>query len=230
MKSDYSELGVGGPDVQPIAADTGQPHLEDPRVVLSLLEADQVVAAKEQMRFGRQKLSPRSARPALGPARLCGGDDDHCLHFSASRDSCVALDINSKRSNSRLTANFEILSLNAKMCFAKLVRGSVANFIYEPREKSAVRQVATEGGGLVCDTCRRRRRYFFTLTAIGALQRQRRIFRIRCRLRMNPSRWECKFTRLGASIATGREGTEKGSARVTFPSRLRISPMHTPWV
>jgi hypothetical protein len=58
LKSDYSELGVSGPGVQPIAADTGQPHLEDPRVVLSLLEADQVVAAKEQMRFGRQKLSP----------------------------------------------------------------------------------------------------------------------------------------------------------------------------
>ena len=58
MKSDYSELGVSGRGVQPIAADTGQPHLEDPRVVLSLLEADQVVAAKEQMRFGRQKLSP----------------------------------------------------------------------------------------------------------------------------------------------------------------------------
>jgi hypothetical protein len=58
LKSDYSELGASGPGVQPIAADTGQPHLEDPRVVLSLLEADQVVAAKEQMRFGRQKLSP----------------------------------------------------------------------------------------------------------------------------------------------------------------------------
>ena len=58
MKSDYSEVGVGGPGVQPIAADTGQPHLEDPRVVLSLLEADQIVAAKEQRRFGQQELSP----------------------------------------------------------------------------------------------------------------------------------------------------------------------------
>ncbi len=58
MKSDYSEVGVSEPGVQAIAADSGQPHLEDPRVVLSLLEADQVVAAKEQMRFGRQKLSP----------------------------------------------------------------------------------------------------------------------------------------------------------------------------
>jgi hypothetical protein len=57
LKSEFSELGVNRPGVQSIAADTGQPHLEDPRVVLSLLEADQVVAAKEQMRFGRQKLS-----------------------------------------------------------------------------------------------------------------------------------------------------------------------------
>ena len=57
MKSEYSELAVNRPGVQSMAADTGQPHLEDPRVVLSLLEADQVVAAKEQMRFGRQTLS-----------------------------------------------------------------------------------------------------------------------------------------------------------------------------
>lgn len=58
MKSDHSEVGVPKPGIQPLAADTAPPHLEDPRVVLSLLEADQVVAAKEHMRFGRQKLSP----------------------------------------------------------------------------------------------------------------------------------------------------------------------------
>lgn len=34
-----------------------QPNLQDPSVVLSLLEADQVVAAKRQTRFGRRKLS-----------------------------------------------------------------------------------------------------------------------------------------------------------------------------
>ena len=45
------------PNVEPVALNGEQPHLEDPRVVLSLLEADQVVAAKERMRFGRQKLS-----------------------------------------------------------------------------------------------------------------------------------------------------------------------------
>ncbi|MGD0404132.1 MAG: hypothetical protein ABSB66_13145 [Candidatus Acidiferrales bacterium] len=43
--------------VEPVAVDDGQPRLEDPGVVLSLLEADQVVAAKELMRFGPQKLS-----------------------------------------------------------------------------------------------------------------------------------------------------------------------------
>jgi hypothetical protein len=34
-----------------------KPDLKDPNVVLSLLEADQVVAAKEKTRFGRRKLS-----------------------------------------------------------------------------------------------------------------------------------------------------------------------------
>jgi len=35
-----------------------RPDLEDPRVVLSLLEADQVVAAKKQSRFGLRDFSP----------------------------------------------------------------------------------------------------------------------------------------------------------------------------
>jgi hypothetical protein len=34
------------------------PDLKDPHVVLSLLEADQVVAAKSRTRFGQRKLSP----------------------------------------------------------------------------------------------------------------------------------------------------------------------------
>jgi hypothetical protein len=46
------------PNSEPVARTAEQPHLEDPRVVLSLLEADQVVAVKERMRFGPQKLSP----------------------------------------------------------------------------------------------------------------------------------------------------------------------------
>jgi hypothetical protein len=40
----------------PVAS--AKPDLKDPRVVLSLLEADQVVAAKQQTRFGRRVLSP----------------------------------------------------------------------------------------------------------------------------------------------------------------------------
>lgn len=41
-------------EVAPIAT---RPNLKDPRVVLSLLEADQVVAAKRQTHFGRRQLS-----------------------------------------------------------------------------------------------------------------------------------------------------------------------------
>jgi hypothetical protein len=69
LKSDYSELEVSKSGVQPVAVDAAQPHLEDPRVVLSLLEADQVVAAKEHMRFGPQKLS-RGVRAMLWCLRI----------------------------------------------------------------------------------------------------------------------------------------------------------------
>jgi hypothetical protein len=41
----------------PNAAPVAKPDLKDPRVVLSLLETDQVVAAKQQTRFGRRNLS-----------------------------------------------------------------------------------------------------------------------------------------------------------------------------
>jgi len=34
-----------------------KPNLRDPQVVLSLLEADQVVAAKQRTRFGRRNMS-----------------------------------------------------------------------------------------------------------------------------------------------------------------------------
>jgi hypothetical protein len=42
-------------DENPDTAST--PDLKDPRVVLSLLEADQVVAAKQRTHFGRRNLS-----------------------------------------------------------------------------------------------------------------------------------------------------------------------------
>ena len=45
------------PAIEGARATAAQPDLKDPRVVLSLLEADQVVAAKRQTHFGRRKLS-----------------------------------------------------------------------------------------------------------------------------------------------------------------------------
>jgi hypothetical protein len=46
------------PNERELAAETAeQLNLRDPSVVLSLLEADQVVAAKRQSRFGPRKLS-----------------------------------------------------------------------------------------------------------------------------------------------------------------------------
>jgi hypothetical protein len=59
MKPIENPPGVSG-DVTgagSIAAPAGKLDLKDPRVVLSLLETDQVVAAKQQTRFGRRKLS-----------------------------------------------------------------------------------------------------------------------------------------------------------------------------
>ena len=43
--------------VEAVRTAGSRPDLKDPSVVLSLLEADQVVAAKRQTRFGRRKLS-----------------------------------------------------------------------------------------------------------------------------------------------------------------------------
>jgi len=40
-----------------LAANSAKPNLADPRLVLSLLEADQVVAAKTQSHFGPRRLS-----------------------------------------------------------------------------------------------------------------------------------------------------------------------------
>jgi hypothetical protein len=59
MKSNDSDRNLAG---DPRGADSvpgavAKPDLKDPNVVLSLLEADQVVAAKEKTRFGRRKLS-----------------------------------------------------------------------------------------------------------------------------------------------------------------------------
>ena len=61
MSSELNSKYVGAAEatdgVASTAAGSGEPDLKDPRVVLSLLEADQVVAAKRLTRFGPRNLS-----------------------------------------------------------------------------------------------------------------------------------------------------------------------------
>ena len=47
----------GAPGESASVESAAKPDLKDPRVVLSLLETDQVVASKRQSRFGRRPLS-----------------------------------------------------------------------------------------------------------------------------------------------------------------------------
>lgn len=54
-----AKLGRGEHALESPATNSAEPSLEDPGVVLSLLEADQVVAAKRQTRFGPRKFSLR---------------------------------------------------------------------------------------------------------------------------------------------------------------------------
>ena len=59
METENTSAGPNGvPPESPVVAGAAKPDLKDPRVVLSLLETDQVVAAKRQSRFGRRSLSP----------------------------------------------------------------------------------------------------------------------------------------------------------------------------
>ena len=62
----------------------GTAQLDDPRAVLSLLEADQVVAAKRRTHFGRKNLS-FGTRSALESARLCRGHAGDRADFRATR-------------------------------------------------------------------------------------------------------------------------------------------------
>lgn len=50
---DDENMGKPSPSVNRVP----EPNLKDPRVILSLLEADQTVAAKQRMHFGRRNLS-----------------------------------------------------------------------------------------------------------------------------------------------------------------------------
>lgn len=57
MNSRHARGSEKHPDLQAVATNATEPNLEDPRLVLSLLEADQVVAAKRQTHFGPREFS-----------------------------------------------------------------------------------------------------------------------------------------------------------------------------
>lgn len=57
MKKERTKLHAQAQDPGATAAHSEHPDLQDPNVVLSLLEADQVVAAKTRTRFGKRNLS-----------------------------------------------------------------------------------------------------------------------------------------------------------------------------
>ena len=57
MKPGDAHLHVSAGALEDRPDKTSRPDLKDPRVVLSLLEADQVVAAKQRSHFGRRHFS-----------------------------------------------------------------------------------------------------------------------------------------------------------------------------
>jgi hypothetical protein len=57
VKSNGADVPRNARAIESVAGDSANPDLKDPRVILSLLEADQVVAAKQKTRFGRRDLS-----------------------------------------------------------------------------------------------------------------------------------------------------------------------------
>jgi hypothetical protein len=57
LDSHYAHVPENQSAVAPVGVNSEQLTLQDPRAVLSLLEADQVVAAKRRTHFGRKNLS-----------------------------------------------------------------------------------------------------------------------------------------------------------------------------
>jgi hypothetical protein len=57
LNPNHTVTGESEHDLESAAASAAEPNLKDPRVVLSLLEADQVVAAKRLTHFGPRKFS-----------------------------------------------------------------------------------------------------------------------------------------------------------------------------
>ncbi len=57
MKRNDADFDAGPASPESLAEGGGRPDFKDPRLVMSLLEADQVVAAKRLSRFRRRQLS-----------------------------------------------------------------------------------------------------------------------------------------------------------------------------
>jgi hypothetical protein len=57
LDSHYADVPENQSTVAPVGVNSEQLTLQDPRAVLSLLEADQVVAAKRRTHYGRKNLS-----------------------------------------------------------------------------------------------------------------------------------------------------------------------------
>lgn len=60
MNSPYAGASESQRALSGVEVNSEQLTLQDPRAVLSLLEADQVVAAKRRTHFGRQQLSVKT--------------------------------------------------------------------------------------------------------------------------------------------------------------------------
>lgn len=56
-KTNATQFDAAGSASAALPVNAPEPDINHPRVVLSLLEADQVVAAKKETRFGRRKFS-----------------------------------------------------------------------------------------------------------------------------------------------------------------------------
>jgi hypothetical protein len=57
LKSPHAGADGDSDQLEQAVANAERPNLDDPRIVLSLLESDQVVAAKRRTHFGQKKLS-----------------------------------------------------------------------------------------------------------------------------------------------------------------------------
>ena len=97
------------------AVHAAKPDLKDPRVVLTLLEADQVVAAKRRTHFGRREFLVRNANPVVGPAHLRCGHVGDCLFPRSVRLRPAAL-------NHRSPFRFEDSGLAVREFFRRRTR------------------------------------------------------------------------------------------------------------